>query len=190
MKKSYVFSLVIAFLILLPFGAVSHANAGKPVRNEIPFEMSLEVENPCGYPITAHFQGMIIETFFFSDNDLKNRVTDVYPSWQAIWSANGKELNIHSGGPVHYKQIPNGHFQIVLGVDGSVMVPGIDYPIYGAGGLITIPGYGTVWGSAGQVILKFQWNEELGTYELAEVVKMVGLPDQTDWAPICEYLGE
>jgi hypothetical protein len=176
MKKLTFFSLCIAFLILLlPFSPVFQANAGGPDRTEETIDFSFEVENPCGYPITGHVTGTVRTTFFwFYENGLKNRVQDTYASLKATWSANGKEINIQNGAPVHYSQIPNGYFQTVLGANGKM----------------TIPGYGAVMGSAGQIILTWQWNEELGDYEMTEEVKNVGMLNPKDWDAVCEYLGE
>jgi hypothetical protein len=176
MKKLTLFSLCIAFLILLlPFSPVIRANAVGPDRNEGTYDFSFEVENPCGYPITGHVTGTVRTTFFwFYDNELKNRVQDIFISWKATWSAHGKEINIQNGAPVHYSQIPNGHFQTILG----------------ASGIMTIPGYGAVMGSAGQIILTWQWNDELGDYEMTGEVKNVGMLTPNDWDAVCKYLGE
>ncbi len=175
MKKLTFFSLSVAFLILLlSFSPVLQANAVGPDRTEETIDFSFEVENPCGYPITGHFTGTVRTTFFwFYENGLKNRVQDTYVSLKGTWSANGKEINIQNGAPVHFSQIPNGHFQTILG----------------ASGIMTIPGYGVVMGSAGQIILTWQWNEELQIYEMTEEVKNVGMLNPNDWDAVCEYLG-
>jgi hypothetical protein len=176
MKKQVFFSLLIVFLILLLLcSPVLQANAVGPDRTEETFDFSFEVENPCGYPITGHFTGTVRTAFFwFYENGLKNRVQDTYASLKGTWSANGKEINIQNGAPVHFSQIPNGHFQTILG----------------ASGIMTIPGYGAVMGSAGQIIFTWQWNEGLGVYEMTEVVKNVGMLTPNDWDAVCNYLGE
>lgn len=177
MNKQTLFRLLAVFaVILLPFLTASPVQASKPdkIVNQY-IDYSYEIDNSCGFPITAHLYGTITTKFFgYEKESQKNRVMDVWGQMKGYYEANGKILDQQASGPSHFGETENGYFAVNLGTQG----------------LITIPGYGVVGGGAGQIIVTFEWDEAAQNYYVIDVEVVGGNFDKTDWGAICAYFDE
>jgi hypothetical protein len=148
---------------------VTPAFADGPVYFEEVVDYRDTFPSPCVFDILGHTTVTLKIRICFTENVTGPKQITTAPNLKATWSANGKSLNLHIGGPQHMYMIE----------------PGVEYLsiVLGTWNFMTVPGTGHVMGWAGQI----QSLVDMNTWE-SEVIQMVGNPPAEDWEPICAYL--
>ena len=170
MKKiNFLRILLVVTIALMTLTVVTPAFADGPVYEEVVVDYSATFPSPCGFDIQGHDTGKLNIRIYMTENGIGPKQLTSAPDLKSTWSANGKSLDLHLGGPEHRYMIE----------------PGVQYLSIALGtwGFMTIPGTGHVFGWAGQI----QSVVDMTTGE-AEVIKMVGNPSAEDWEAICAYL--
>jgi|WetSurMetagenome_2_1015567.scaffolds.fasta_scaffold664751_1 hypothetical protein len=179
MKTIHAFRiLLVVVMVSLPLVAVTPAYADKPDQSR---HWTEPVDDTyywyaCGFenPIVDHVYGTLKGEYFFNEagDVVKGNVS--YGSMRETWSVNDKHVDLQIQGPIHYRTIVLGaeFYQIYLGVSG----------------IITIPGYGRVYGWSGQWVLRWEFNPSIDDWEITGVVREVGSTHLENWDAICAYL--
>ena len=170
MKKINILRILLVVTIaLMTLTVVTPAFAEGPVYIPGVVDDYFTFPSPCGFDIEQHSTGKLNIRIFMTENGNGPKGFITAPDLKATWSANGKSLDLHLGGPEHRYMIE----------------PGVQYLSIALGtwGFMTIPGTGHVFGWAGQI----KTVVDMTTWE-AEVIKMVGNPPAEDWEAICAYL--
>ena len=175
MKTLNIFrSLLIIPILLLSMATVTSVHAGKPDMWEDTYpydETWLLEEAPCDFDIYLHHYGTVRYQLFFDNEGQITRFHAIYGPMKQTWFANSKTLGVQISGPIHSELVS----------ETEVIETWV-----GTTSLITVPGYGRVFGSAGYFSRK--WDITTDPWTLIEVVKFVGAPYIEDWDPICAYL--
>jgi hypothetical protein len=168
--KSLPVLLIISFL-LLPQASVTPVQARPPDFFEVTIDTTLPLKNhPCGFPISDNtYMVQHVQQFFDKDGN-RIRLHVIYGQMNESWSANGKSLELQNSGPLHWEFVSE--TEVIESFRGAF--------------IITVPGFGRVYGRAGNVTWK--WDTTGDIWTLVEVLKETG-PFIQNWDFICDYLG-
>ena len=171
-------NLLVLFIITMLMIAMVPAS---PVQASAPFirvstiDQTLSLAdtfgNPCGFMIADHLYGTMREEFFFDQAGQVTRLNAIWGQLKETWSANGKSLNVQVSGPILFTVLSDPEFYIMS--------------VTGTSALITVPGFGTVYGSAGKTSTLWKFGSP---NTMIGVVKEVGSPSIPNWEAICAYL--
>jgi hypothetical protein len=168
LRKIHYLSIILAFVLVA--AVVVPALATPPEFNNEVIDYTGPLDNPCGIDISVHVFGTLRWQYFFDNNGALTRFHAIYGTLKQTWSANGKSLNMQISGPIQFTVLSE-----------TVIIVSFK----GTNETITVPGYGHVYGSMGNVSYKMDTTTEPWT--LIEVVREKGT-SVYDWDPICAYL--
>ncbi len=170
-KRTLLRVLTVSLILYLLLTVVTPAYADTPVFIDIPVDVYEPVANPCGFDIDVHAFGTLKLTLFL-DGDIATRWHLHWGQMNNTWEANGKNLVLQVSGPLHSEILPGtGYIDIALGTYAFA----------------TIPGYGHVYGSAGQIVTQY---EEVNGEWIATEVKNVGTQWVENWDVGRQFIGE
>jgi hypothetical protein len=168
LKKFHFMSIIM--ILVLSAAVVTPVLAGQPEFTDEVIDYTGPLDNLCGFEITVHSYGTIRWQFFYDKNGVLTDAHEIYGQMKETWSANGKSVDVQISGPVQYKIISD--TQVIETYEGTSQV-------------ITVPGSGKIYGSAGHFAYKWDYTTEPWTF--IEVVKEAGT-SVWDWDPVCAYL--
>jgi hypothetical protein len=156
-------------VILLTVVAVGPVSADAPDKTVIPIDETKPLENnQCPFPIEDHLSGTMVIKEFVDKDGIGRGMHYSFPNYKETWSANGKTVNFELSGPAHFEAVAD-HTQFLVKTVGTSM-------------FATLPHYGRVWGSAGNVTVLFD-----AVFNILEY-KSVGTGTVQNWDAICDYL--
>ena len=168
----YLRVLLIIPMLLLPLASVTSVQAKGPDFFAETIDFTGPVDNPCGFEIVKYVYGTLHYQIFFDKDGMVIRWHENYGQVNETWSANNKLLNLQVSGDVHYKIISA--TEVIQSMLGTYV-------------FITVPGYGRVYGQAGN--FSYKWDFTSDPWIFIKAVKEVGAQYIEDWDPICDYLG-
>ena len=172
MKRKMIYGLLV--LALLSLSLISAKSVERWVNNvDDHYIMPANSdENPCDFDIDWNFHGSEFYIVWFNEEGNVTRVHGVANNIDEAFSANGKSLKLQ-GVTIQYRLSPDGKLiETYLGVSG-----------FGQ-----IPGYGPVWGGAGNCTTIYEWDPEIENWVWVETIRDVGKREYDDFYLICEYL--
>jgi hypothetical protein len=158
---------VVATLVLALMPATS-ALADAPIRWTWPADPSHNIDNNgCSFDIWEAYDGVSDATMFVDQNGNFKGIS-FKADYTVTWSANGKTHKLEVKGPYMIKTWKNGNE-----IDMSV----------GTNHKLVLPGYGPVFGYAGQISVKY--NPTTG--EVIKEKAVGNIVDPPNWDAICAY---
>ena len=130
-------------------------------------------DNPCGFDLTFGVSGNLRINYWLDENDELTHKIEIFGNIKADVSANGKTVKVQSQGPINWE------FS-----DGMVIAK-----TTGPTEFVTVPGYGKVFGFAGLLMETWLIDPVSGDWINYHLEKWAGNFKDSDWGPICEYLG-
>jgi hypothetical protein len=169
--------LMIASMLVVLLVAVSPAFADTPGHwvntvDETSTWLANTEDNPCDFDIVVHEYGTFRGNYWIDDNGQLTRAMDIYAGLKQTLSAHGKTVNMQIQGPIHYDVISENHF-IMTSV--------------GTNSLITVPGYGKIFGGAGQIVEEIKFDPTTGEV-LDVILSQVGNINFDNFSAVCKYL--
>ena len=144
------------------------AFANPPQSNTVQINDTFTDSSMCGFPLVFHDEGAFRTSLFFDQNGVVVRFTE---NWQGVLStitnpSNGRSLSYHTAGRDDFTTTRDG-----------------DFVVYQQGnrGLLTVPGYGALTGSAGNTTVRMAPD---GTV----TVTHSGFLQNGDFDVACDYL--
>jgi hypothetical protein len=168
LKKFQFMSIIL--ILVLSAAVVTPVLAGPPEFYDEVIDYTGPLENPCGFEITVHSYGTIRWQYFFDKNGVLTDAHAICGQMKETWSANGKSVDVQISGPIQYKIISD--TQVIDSIKGTAQV-------------ITVPGFGKIYGQAGHFAYKWDYTTEPWTF--IEVVREAGT-SAWDLDPVCAYL--
>ena len=175
MKTQLVFRILSAILmVFVTLAVASPAFADTLVRTVIVEEKTTVWsgdDNPCGFDLAFHDYGKLQVNWWLDENGVTTHSIVIYGNRKEEVTANGKSANVQFQGPVLTTYIENGVINKTVG----------------ANSIITVPGYGKIFGGAGQILETILVDPVTGevSYTLDRQVGNIAF----DFGPLCEYLG-
>ena len=175
MKTQFVFRILSAILmVFVTLAVASPAFADTIVKTVIVEEKTTvwpAAENPCGFDLTILDYGKLRVNYWLDENGVKTHSITIFGNRKEDVTANGKSANVQFQGPMQTTYIENG----------------VINKIVGANSIITVPGYGKIFGGAGQILETILVDPVTGevSYTLDRQVGNIAF----DFGPLCDYLG-
>jgi hypothetical protein len=181
MKTRIILSILAVFAaLLLPLAAAYPATAGGPsetytiVREYTETVDASRPDNFCGFTFYAHYVGTVHGKVW---NDAKG----TWLRTQETWSGTRNILYRYEGGPKIQGQASGEvTFERISATTARAQINGTNF-------IVTVPGYGIQWGNAGQQVIIYDINTNIG-----DIVKQVGVTKwypQEIWDIVCPYIG-
>jgi len=176
MKTQLVFRILsVILMVFVTLAVVSPANADSIVKTVIEVdETSIwpAAENPCGFDMVFHDYGKLRANWWVDENGAITHSIDIIGNLKEEITANGKSVNVQFQGPIQTTYIENGYI--------------IKY--IGAANIVTVPGYGKIFGGGGRIVYTFLFDPDTGEVSYT-LDKQVGNINWDDFTLLCEYLG-
>jgi len=169
LKNLLVLSIIPILLISMVF--VTPAQAAAPVVTTVPIDGTFSLTNPCGFEIIAQDYGVFRWEEFYDNDGQLAQISAMWSQAKETWSANGKSLAVKINGSGHATLAPDLTSYVVTWAGPSLF--------------ITVPGYGHVYGAAGNNTAQYSY-PDIETF--IRTIRNVGNPFIENWGPICAYL--
>jgi hypothetical protein len=125
-----------------------------------------------GFEITVYWNATLPTKLWYDDAGQLIRSIENWSKFTSTFLANGKSLDFQVAGPVITRVAQDGSGYTVSTIGAGAAVA-----------MLTLPGYGRVWGNAGHFTARYN-----AAGEFIEMTREAGSEVVMDWPPICAYL--